>query len=236
MQKWCLVNTTSLQLGELLCADSEMPVAEQGTGTPAPPCWLPQPVLPSALASAGTWARPHLFSPAPLGPPSICISHPLAHTSASNSSDYPVDSSALLCPWTGARGRGWQGQAGRAALLPQHAGEGSCCSTSCPRSSAGWAQPQHSLSPAPLPRPCAPWDSPKTRLQQGRGWEEGALEPLLREGMSSSRLFFFLNFEEASLRQGWQRHGTARPARKPTVNQPDASQSSSIRVKQAKAP
>lgn len=37
MQKWCLVNTTRLQLGELLRTDSETPAAERGTGTPGRP-------------------------------------------------------------------------------------------------------------------------------------------------------------------------------------------------------
>lgn len=47
MQEWCRVNTP-LQLGELLGADSEMAVAQQGTGDL---CWLPQPVLPSSLST-----------------------------------------------------------------------------------------------------------------------------------------------------------------------------------------
>lgn len=76
----------------------------------------------------------------------------------------------------------------------------------------------------------------KTCPQQGRGRAEGALGPLRRDGMSSSSLGVFFNFQETSRRQGWQRRGTARRARKPTVKQPDASQSSSIRAKQAKAP
>lgn len=146
MQKWCLVNTMRLQLGELLRADSEMPTAEQGTGTLGPPCRLPQPALPSAPASAGTRARPLLLCPTPQGPPSICISHPLAHVSASNSPDYPADSSALLCPWTVARGRGWQGRQRCSRGMP---GKAVAAAPAAPGDQQGGHSPSTAFFPLP---------------------------------------------------------------------------------------
>lgn len=65
MQKWCLVNTMRLQLGELLRADSEMPTAEQGTGMLGPPCRLPQPALPSAQPQQGHGHVPSCSVPLP---------------------------------------------------------------------------------------------------------------------------------------------------------------------------
>lgn len=90
MQKWCLVNTTapSTAWGVALCR-------AQGHQEPQASSHS------LILASAQTRARPHLFSAAPQGPAAICISYPPAHTSASNSSDYPAHSSASLCPCPG---------------------------------------------------------------------------------------------------------------------------------------
>lgn len=88
----------------------------------------PRPATTAILASAQTWARPHLFPPAPQGPPAICISHPLAHTSASNSSDYAADSRALLCPCpghmaeAGREGRTGQDPAGSGRIRQDQAG------------------------------------------------------------------------------------------------------------------
>lgn len=106
----------------------------------------------SPPASAPTWAHPHL-SPAPQSPPSICISHPLAHMSASNSSDYPADSSALLCPWT----RQGQAGAGRQGCSHSTPVKAVAAAPATPGAKQDGCSPSTAF-PVPIPQPTTAWD------------------------------------------------------------------------------
>lgn len=114
MQKWCLVNTMAptTAWGAALCNSDGLRDPRTPQASNHSQC--------SILASAEPWARPHLFSAAPQGPPAICISQPLAHTSASNGSDYPAAPRALLCPCPWHMAEAGRAGLGRAGLGRQH--------------------------------------------------------------------------------------------------------------------
>lgn len=162
MQKWCLVNATRLQPGDLLCDDSEMPTAEQGTGTPGHRDTGVPHAGSRSLRSQGHRHVPTHSLPLPrvLHPSAF---HTLSHTRVPLIALIILQTPALrfaLGQWevTGATRAG--------SPVPQPPGHCNRCPTSCPRSSAG-SHHGHTLLEV-VPR----------RGGSKGGREEGAMEPL----------------------------------------------------------